>query len=410
METRQVKALIIVLVIASVLVGVAALLKIRGREPGRVASDQAKMALKSLPYLDWHPADKADIEKRGVTLHDPDLSSDGLNLYNHDSMSKCYLMDMSGVVLHTWSRPRGDWHDVEVLENGDLLVAERDGMLLRLDWESNVKWASDRKYHPDVTAAQSGDIYALTWDILQIPCGADTIPIVNDYVTVLAPDGTIKRDISMFGLFGDWIKMEERGEILEHLRSAESTGEPVDVKPQTIFDVFHTNTVDILKKSVEGVARQGDVLICIRNLDMVAIIDVSEDEVVWNLDRDDLDKPHQPSMVGGNILVFDNGAERGYSRVLEIDALTGETVWEYEADPRESFFSQIRGGCQRLPNGNTLVAESNEARVFEVTPQGEIVWEFYGTEIRKALKRRRPIYRVARLAPDYLVSSPFQPE
>lgn len=401
METRHFRALIL-LVPAIILIGIGVFIRMRSTEPGLGPSDQSEIALRSLPYLDWHPADRSDIEKRGVTLHNPDNSCDGLNLYNHDSMSECYLMDMSGAVLHTWSRPEGDWHDVEVLENGDLLVAERDGMLLRLDWASRVEWASDRRYHHDVTVAQTGDIYALTWDVLQIPCGDSTIPIVNDYVTILAPDGTVKQDISMFELFGDWITEEERDMIREHMNNAKSAGETVEVKPQTIFDVFHTNTVDILEESVEGVARQGDLLICIRNLDMVAIIGVSGNQAVWRLDRDDLDKPHQPGMVGGNILVFDNGAERGYSRVLEINALTGETIWEYEGDPRESFFSQTRGGCQRLPNGNTLIAESNEAHVFEVTPKGEIVWEFYGTEVKKALRRRRPIYRMTRLAPDYL--------
>ena len=31
---------------------------------------------------------------------------------------------------------------------------------------------------------------------------------------------------------------------------------------------------------------------------------------------------------------------------------------------------------QRLPNGNTLITEGSDGRVFEVTPEHEIVWEF----------------------------------
>ena len=35
------------------------------------------------------------------------------------------------------------------------------------------------------------------------------------------------------------------------------------------------------------------------------------------------------------------------------------------------------GTTKRLPNGNTLITESNNGRAFEVTPAGEIVWEFF---------------------------------
>ena len=34
------------------------------------------------------------------------------------------------------------------------------------------------------------------------------------------------------------------------------------------------------------------------------------------------------------------------------------------------------GGVQRLANGNTLICESLHGRVFEVTPEGEIVWDY----------------------------------
>ncbi len=373
------------------------------------ASEQTRTALKSLPYLDWQPVSQEDIEKHGVTVYDQKRCYEGLNVYNHDSSPRCYLMDMSGAVLHVWSRPEGNWHDVEPLRNGDLLVAERDSVLFKVDWESDIKWTSDKKYHHDVTVAHNGDIYALTWDVLQIPYGPSTIPIVNDYVTILAPDGTAKKDVSIFKLFGSEVTDDERSEIRDYLRGKEAAGEKVEVGPQTIFDVFHTNTVDVVETAIEGVARKGDVLVCIRNLDIVAVIDASGEEVVWRLDRHDLEKPHQPSFVDGNLLVFDNGAGRGYSRVLEVDPHTGETVWEYVADPKEAFFSLIRGGCQRLPNGNTLICESNRAHVFEVTPRGEIVWEFYGTEAKQALKRKRPIYRMTRLAPDYL-TLPFRPQ
>ena len=34
------------------------------------------------------------------------------------------------------------------------------------------------------------------------------------------------------------------------------------------------------------------------------------------------------------------------------------------------------GGCQRLPSGNTLVCEGAKGCIFEVTPDGDVVWEY----------------------------------
>ena len=77
-------------------------------------------------------------------------------------------------------------------------------------------------------------------------------------------------------------------------------------------------------------------------------------------------------------------ALRDYSRVLEIDPVAMKIVWQYtptEAGflaPMDSnrFYSPFISGMQRLPNGNTLITEGSDGRVFEVTPDHKIVWEF----------------------------------
>jgi hypothetical protein len=93
----------------------------------------------------------------------------------------------------------------------------------------------------------------------------------------------------------------------------------------------------------------------------------------------------------GNLLVFDNGGSSGYgfntpiapdgvgafaratSRVLEINPVTLELVWSY-TNPR--FFSTNISSAQRLPNGNTLITAGAGGRLFEVTRDGTIVWEY----------------------------------
>jgi hypothetical protein len=43
---------------------------------------------------------------------------------------------------------------------------------------------------------------------------------------------------------------------------------------------------------------------------------------------------------------------------------------------RPAFFAPFMGNADRLENGNTLVTESPFGRLFEVTPEGTIVWEY----------------------------------
>ncbi len=81
------------------------------------------------------------------------------------------------------------------------------------------------------------------------------------------------------------------------------------------------------------------------------------------------------------ILIFDNGMHRlddsmPFSRVIEVDAATNQIVWRYQDRPSWNFFSPRMGNAQRLPNGNTLICESSFGRFFELTTDGEIVWEY----------------------------------
>jgi hypothetical protein len=76
------------------------------------------------------------------------------------------------------------------------------------------------------------------------------------------------------------------------------------------------------------------------------------------------------------MLLFDNNPGYPYSRVVEFDPFTQHVLWEYRGNEQRPFYSRVGGSCQRLPGGNTLITESTAGRAFEVTPQGEIVWEF----------------------------------
>ncbi len=155
-----------------------------------------------------------------------------------------------------------------------------------------------------------------------------------------------------------------------------------------------------------------NIIISSRAANIVAIIDRTG-SVVWRMGPDYRDsKPlqelgqiigqHHPHIIpeglpgAGNLLLFDNGGNGGYgvgnpgapngrnivtrmnSRVLEINPVTFEKVWEYSIAglPGFLFYSTFVSSAQRLINGNTLITEGIVGRVFEVTAENEIVWEY----------------------------------
>jgi hypothetical protein len=170
-----------------------------------------------------------------------------------------------------------------------------------------------------------------------------------------------------------------------------------------VYDYFHMNTTTLIPDTPVGRKDsrfgEGNLLVCFRNVNQIAVLEKDTKEILWVWGEGELELPHHPTVLeNGNILVFDNGAIRGYTRIIELDPLTEEIVWEYTGDPPETFFSSTRGSAQRLPNGNTLICESNDGRVFEITSDGEIVWEWYNPQL--AGERRVQIYRMLRYSPE----------
>jgi hypothetical protein len=132
----------------------------------------------------------------------------------------------------------------------------------------------------------------------------------------------------------------------------------------------------------------------------------------------------------GNILIFENGAKKGYSRIVEIVApLDKESrypmdangqwgpdkpVWTYTDPDPTTFYSDEVSGCQRLPNGNTLICAGVHGTLFEVTPSGETVWEYVSPVSKSGMLKQGDadpydskahaltgIFKVRRYAPDY---------
>ncbi len=332
----------------------------------------ARERLRALGYVDFAegPADPAG---DGVLRHDPARAAPGYDLVSYPALQRIELIDRSGRPRHVWRAapgmsPRALWARAALLPDADLLlVTDRPPRVRRLAPDGRERWVSRAKGHHHVAPRADGSLVTLTRDERHAE-GFSRPTVIDHAIALLAASGERLEERSILDM------LARRPEILPL-----EEPEPLPEDPDVPIDLFHTNRVEWLDAGVAGSAllRAGRVLVTIRNQDSIVLFDWAQGEPVWAWGRGIVRRPHDASVLSnGHVLVFDNRTGRDGSRVIEIDPRDGRIVWSYATDPPGDFYSDTRGTAQRLANGNTLIAESNEGRAFEVTPDGEIVWEY----------------------------------
>nr|WP_305148813.1 aryl-sulfate sulfotransferase [Halobellus inordinatus] len=138
-------------------------------------------------------------------------------------------------------------------------------------------------------------------------------------------------------------------------------------------DWSHVNDVDPVGED--------RLLLSPRNFDQAIVVDIESKEIVERLGSDDdydvMREQHNPDW-----LLSENGtptilvADSGNNRVVEYAKEDGEWVRTWEVGTGSLTWPR---DADRLPNGNTLVTDTLNHRVMELTPTGEVVWEYYAT-------------------------------
>jgi hypothetical protein len=347
-------------------------------------------ALAALPYANFVAEPEERKKAVGVTFHDESLAHPGINLYcNHYGKGTgAYMIDMRGEIVHQWEAPDSAALRLATLDgSGNLYgVSSRDegAKLVKLDWNSNVLFELPGLYHHDIQFRPDGSVVTLKSRRNRVRHGTKRIFILNNYLAFISADGEIIREISLFDVV--------RGQDVVRRILDEAEGDS-----RYPLDLLHTNTADVLEMDIPGFCRRGNILLCMRNLDLIFVYDDESNEIVWQYRGDKVwQHPHEPRILPtGSLMILDNGRKRGWSRVIEMDPITKQIVWEYRGDPPPSFFTDVRGSIQRLPNGNTLVTETESGRVFEITQDGEPAWEWYNPLFYD--EKRVIVYRMKRL-------------
>ncbi len=334
--------------------------------------------LSALGYLD--ATEEAQSEQT-ITIYDKSKSFNGVNLYVSGHRAEAILVDMHGAVLQQWAydptkhsaglldtshEPR--WHMAHPYPNGDIIVLQHHEGLLKLDKNSSLIWARAPGFvHHDMDVTENGAIFVLTRSPEMMRWISEEKPIVNDTITEINPDGTVVRKVS----------------ILECLRNAGEDKLLAELSGNVERhngDILHTNSIEVLDGAIVEKAPEfskGRILLSIRRIDCLMVVDLDKEEVVW-WRKGEYKNQHDASILdNGNLIVFDNNQYGTKSAIREIDVATGQEKWVYKGTIQNPFFAFQSGRCQRLPNGNTLIVESTFGRVFEVTQQKDIVWEFW---------------------------------
>jgi hypothetical protein len=280
---------------------------------------------------------------------------------------------------------------VELRPNGDLLVVMQDAGVFAIDKDSKPLWKQVEPVHHGIFVEPStGHVFGTYRKAITEPRIHPTLQTLDEGVVEFDPRGKILRRMSLLqALWNSPYAM--LGSSIAHLAPEKSGG---------ALDVLHSNHVEVLDGSLEKLGAlyaRGNLLVSMRNLSAVAILDAKGEKILWLWGPNNLQYQHHSTMLAsGNILLFNNRTDT--SRVLEIDPRTNRVVWQYAAP---DFFSAARGSNQRLPNGNTLITESDKGYVFEVTPRGEVVWKFANPDVDPD-GRRHAIWRMTRVAPGAL--------
>lgn len=377
----------------------------------------------------------------GVTINKPDRAYNGYTILNplRATPHGVPLIDMNGKVVHKWMNVEGQ--PAKLLPNGNLLATlvyydpnnwtqrkSEGAAVVEMDWNGKVVWKFDKyeekKRTPEMVLLDTDTYWSSNahHDIQREgnPVGyySPELNYVNNGKTLIAGFKKVGE-----GETATLYTVDKDGAITWEWVYADHAAE---YKEKGIADF--QNTASWLGPNkwysadpVKYAAFHPENIITDDGQEVIYIIDHKSGSVAWQLGpKYESDDPlrslgmrlpeagfkglfgggmiHHAHMIpqglpgAGNILVFNNGMP--YSEVLEIDPVTKKKIWEYSGRAigygpshslAHSFFSATVSGVQRLPNGNTLICEGNGGRVFEVTRDLEIVWEYivpfmwYGT-------------------------------
>ena len=371
------------------------------------------------------------------------MTVDGQMLISPMFSTTTYLLNHDGTVNHTWSSSYFPGCMARWLGDGTMLRTIRVGAgpgtggagggVQKVEWDGTVDW--DYRYdtngdlsHHDVRMLPNGDVLLIAWETKTraeaIAAGRNPSYVTNqglmpDHIIEVKPTGPTSGTIVWEWHVWDHLVQDfdsskaNYGVVADH-------PELVDINYVTSSqqDLMHTNSIDYN-------AKLDQIVISVRYYSEIWVIDHSTttEEAAghtggnsgrggdllyrWGnpqaYDRGTssnrkLYEQHDTSWIddglsgAGDILIFNNGVNRGYSTVDEITppledngsyylasgSAYGPTALTWTYNPQPHFYVSHLAGATRLDSGNTLICNGETGIIFEVTPDGTKVGQYNG--------------------------------
>ena len=313
----------------------------------------------------------------GVTHYEPARAAKGYTLFAPMYGRNIWLIDMWGAIVHRWQVENLPGNYGQLLANGNLLFAGRTmppaipefagngGQIVEYDWQGNIVWEYRDPYLSHCFAPlANGNVLVAKWRVVPLEIAAK----------IKGGQPGTERNGEIYGEAVQEISRD--GEIVWEWLTFDHLAPELDVIGPLHPRDRWTN-LNALSEMPDG-----NILVSFRCTNTIAIIERTSGAIKWRWGPGHIAGQHNPTLLDdGNILVFDNGAHRAYttidySRVIEVDPRTDTIVWEYKENPVFDFNSFICSGAQRMTGGTTLICECTKGRLFEVTKEGDVVWEY----------------------------------
>jgi hypothetical protein len=337
-----------------------------------------------------------------VVTYDADGAFDGFNLLVSQDPPGAVLMDMEGKTLHRWTcrlsdafpgadvpaEPLASGHcaAARLLPNGSVLLIFEGVGLVKLSPTSRLLWTHAGGEHGDLEVGDDGAIYVLGSRWNRVNWVNQKESVLEDQLLILSERGDVTTSVSLLSAIWD-------SEYSNMIRASHMERDG---------HVLRANALDVLDGSDSDRIpsfRKGAVLVSLPRIDTIVVVDPASKAVTWALFGMWLEQADAALVPDGDVLLLEG--PDGVSRVLEFDPVTTEIEWEFERGAARSSGTHWSGSCQRLPNGNTLISESALGRAYEITANGEVVWEYASPEAANPDERALVPFEVVRIEPGF---------
>lgn len=394
----------------------------------------------------------------GLIRHDENQTQSGYTLFQHRNGKDVYLINNNGHVVNKWETDYKPSATVYLLEDGNILRATKlidpnggTGGFQVLDWDSNIIWEyTYGPQHHDIEPMPNGNVLLITNETIDsttaVANGRDSSLIKDDLLSLRILE--ISNNNNVGEIVWEWSAWDH---IIQEFDQTKPNYGDVSEHPELI-NLNYVPNIDskwIHPNSIDYNEDFDQIIISARSYNELWVIDHSENsngnliyrwgnpEAYGLGDAEDqfLFGQHDARWVesglpgAGNIMAFNNGLDRPaglYSTIIEIippvDELGNYSIteeqpyepsnltWLYTATNPEDFYSSVFSGAHRLTNGNTLISSGRQGRIFEVTTNGEIVWEFINPLMTNGVLAQgdeptdNAIFRAHKYSTDFIIS------